>query len=268
MALGGVQALFGLGQYIKGSKMDPKRPEYEIPSEVFAAENLARSRLYGGLPGENIMRQDLEQGFASSIDAARRSGGNVDALVAGAGGALQGGYQNLGAQRAQYKAQAEQSLAQQFGLTAQYRDQAFELNQMQPYMDEVADKSRLMEGGIQNMFGGGKSAATALSYDQMMKSLEVKTPDIPGGGGGSVAGLWKSSMTPMFENMQKFATGRFAAANPQVYDSAYAEPDMYSKYQSWDEQLKIMDEMSSMKGIFEAPPLPSWGTQNMLNNDF
>lgn len=257
--LSGLQSVLGIAQYIKGAKMKPVRPNYDIPGQIREAEGLARERLYGGLPGENVFRQDIETGFANSIDAARRAGGNTDALVSNAGGALQGNYQSLSAQRAQFKSAAEAALASQLGLSAQYEDQAFELNEMQPYKDMVADKSRLMEGGLQNIFGGAKGAVNAYAYGNMAKNAWPETPNPED---------FKKDNGSTFDDAARYAKGMYGAANPAIYDERFADPELFVQAITHSNYVGEMNKARAFMEGYKMPTMPSWGMTNYLNGDF
>ncbi len=258
LTAGGLQAAMGIGQFIKGSSMKPERPEYEIPSQVREAENLMRDRSIAPLAGENLLRQDIDASFANTVDAARRVGGNTDMLVAGAGQQYSQMLRDLGINRARAREMAERSLAQQLGLSATYEDQAFELNQMQPYMDAIADKSRLMEGGIQNIFGGLETGVTSAIYqsiadsalsDEEKELLRDKVKDLEArkkekranrqeGQDQRRAGRTnrRSDQTSMLEPM----LGDFFASNPEIYEGGGLDI------------LKVADVMQSNREALDA----------------
>ncbi len=151
------QSGLGLLQMIRGFAMNPQRPVYGIPQEV--QDNLSQNQinLNARSAAAGRAEEQIMQSQASTIQNAAQSGGGVaNQLLAGAMAQANTnrGLQNLSAgEREDYQRRLG-ALGQSQSQMAQYRDKAFDYNQAQPFQDAAATKSALIEGGIQNTYGG------------------------------------------------------------------------------------------------------------------
>lgn len=242
-----VQGAIGLAQTIKGMNMKPERPNYKIPTEVGEAESITRANAYGGLPGQNILRQDINNNFAATVDAITRSGGDVNAAGASAGRTMASSNRNLALDRARYEQMAKNHLAAQLGLTAGYKDQEFELNKMQPYRDQIADKSRLLEGGMKNIMGGINSGVNAGLYGMLAKMDAPQTP-LPGDNSGyadySALEGWRVGDAPTNTGLDTWKIGD-PATPPQ-------DPANYNVMEAFKNAQSVME--SRVGGLFSGGP--------------
>jgi len=160
-ALSGVSGLFGLvngiGQLLKSKRMNPVRPEYQIPEETRQQLALQQNLLNAEMPGEQQQRQDIYTNQANTLGSLARGASDQSQYLAGLG-AVQGqtnsAFNNLGVQRAQnyYNNLSGLERAQQNMAAA--RDKAFELNQLDPYLMQMQQKYQLQNAGNQNIASG------------------------------------------------------------------------------------------------------------------
>jgi len=152
-ALGAGQTIYGLSQKAKN-----KRPEYEIPQEVAQNLNQAQMLALQGLPAEqkqefvNNLRQSTASGLAQ---IGTRKGG-----LAGVADLAQNerrGYQDLLIQDSAARQNNQKMLMGQRQNMADYRDQAFQFNKVNPYYEKVAQNQALIGAGMQNLSQGMQS---------------------------------------------------------------------------------------------------------------
>lgn len=166
-AAGGATTLLGLNQYYKGKKMlkNNKRPTYEIPAEVQANLNQAQQMALQGLPEEqkqqflnNVQRS---QAFSMSQAGSRKAGLAGLATINQQG---QDAYGNMLSMDAQARMQNQGVLMNQRQNMADYRDQAFQINKLNPYYEKQAEGLAMQGAGMQNVgnsfqiAGGGQGA--------------------------------------------------------------------------------------------------------------
>lgn len=163
-ALGAAQLGYGLYQQSKN-----KRPAYQIPDEI--KQNLSQAE-QGSLQGMSESSQQqylshLERGAAQALSMSKsRSGG-----LAGIGQINQNmndGYLNLAVQNDQVKQQNKDKL---YGLrqnVADYKDQQFQFNKVNPYYEGTAQNNAMMGSGIQNISGGLQTGFGAMNSSKQM----------------------------------------------------------------------------------------------------
>lgn len=150
--------LFGYHQYLEGKKMKKAlgdRPEYKIPGEISQAAQ-------EGLPEaqKQYYRQQQDRLLASSLNASNSRKGGLAGLAA------------VNQQQADANSNmlAQDSAARQQNQLrmADYRDQAFQFNKVNPYYEGVAEYQAMTGAGIQNMgnafqIAGGNAGSNAYS---------------------------------------------------------------------------------------------------------
>lgn len=148
--LGAVQT--GIGLY---RQKHNKRPTYEIPDEVRQNLSQAQQQALQGLPEEQkqMFLSNLERGQASSLSQiGSRSGG-----LAGVAAVNQNGndaYGNLLSMDSQARMQNQQQLYGMRQNLADYKDQAFQVNKINPYYENTAQNNALIGAGMQNISQG------------------------------------------------------------------------------------------------------------------
>lgn len=194
---------YGAYQVHKGSQMAKKeRPEYNIPQEIEDLDKLpALYRNYltelesgGKLPGQDEAERQLRQSTAGGVRATtERARSSTEAL--GAATDLYGKeleqIQRLELEsireRARRKVQAMRDYTRTSMGTAQtqaqYSDQAFRLNEMEPYMQDMVEAQERRRAGF-SMIGSGMNnmGSAAMMYSQFGGGGQNPT-GMPGGGG-------------------------------------------------------------------------------------
>lgn len=135
-----VDTIMGLVNEGKAKKLEKsaKRPNYEIPQEIFQNQAMFESMANSSrIPGQAIMEENIAKSTANAIGQAQRgAASSVDALSA-IGGIQQNQndvFSNLGIAGAQMQMANKDKLAQARESTADYRQQAFDYNKNQPYL--------------------------------------------------------------------------------------------------------------------------------------
>lgn len=153
--LGGVTGYFQKKKAKKLLQANGEQPLYNIPQEILRNQKTAELNAQEGLPSQqynNAMKNIQESqrsALSSSID--RRS-----ALMAlpRIQRAANSAYGNLDAQDAQARRQNQQTLYNVGNTTAQYRDKAWNTNELQPWQRKYNYGMQLMGAGNQNLTGG------------------------------------------------------------------------------------------------------------------
>jgi len=159
-------AQLGVGAYqmYKGNKMRPDRPEYKIPDEINANVSQAERMALQGLPEEQKQQylDNLQRGMSFSM----AQSGSRKAGLAGLSALNQqqnDAYGNMLSMDAQARQQNQQLAMQQRGILADYKDQAFQVNKLNPFYEQMAESQGLKGAGLQNIVGGVDMAATGLA---------------------------------------------------------------------------------------------------------
>jgi hypothetical protein len=160
-AAGGATTLLGLNQYYKGKKMlkNNHRPGYAIPDEVLGNQKIAQQQALEGLPEETVNQymSNLERGTAYGLrDMGSRSGGI--AAVGRLNDSLNTGYANLASADAQARHANVGSLMEQNQNVANYKDEQFQLNKLNPYYEVQAQGLAMQGAGMQNVATGFQTA--------------------------------------------------------------------------------------------------------------
>jgi len=183
-ALGGLRSLLGTGlgiaQLIRGSRMKPKRPTYQISQEAKDQLGLAQNQLNAGLAGKSEILDQINSNQSGFINNIKQGSTDSSTLLATAGlGAVNKNkaLNNLAVTQAQdYQNRLRNLMVAQNNMTTQ-RDKAFQYNEYEPFIDESRTKSSLIEGGIQNILGGIGSASglagQAYNFQQLGGNLNV-----------------------------------------------------------------------------------------------
>lgn len=163
-------------KYIKGrrdAKKDAKaRPKYEIPEEVKQNLTQAQQMALQGLPEEQKQQYltNLQRGSAQALasSASRRGGLSGIATI---NQQQNDAYGNLAAMDAQARSENQQRLMGARQTMADYKDQSFQFNKINPYYEGIAQRNAnqnelfqnlnnaamMGAGGMGGGMGGGKS---------------------------------------------------------------------------------------------------------------
>lgn len=165
---GGSQIFQGIkdkreGQAIEEAAGD--RPEYEIPESVDKMIEMYRQMSQTGLPGEDIMKQDIQSQTARTAGTAGQlADSSVGALTA-LGGAQQREAQalrDLQVRSAQYRQQNQQNYAQAVGSRSQYEQEQWRQNQLLPWEIDMNRAMQLQTQGRGNIMGGIDSIGSGM----------------------------------------------------------------------------------------------------------
>ena len=171
----------GISQMLKAKKINPVRPTYDFETQnkgQLENRNMFKNLMNGGMPGLQKASADIMANQSNIIAANER--GATDAstqlLLANAGQAkTNDAITNLGVQNAQFSANQAGNLAQANTGLDQGRAQAFQFNEVEPYLDAKAQKEQLMQSGLANVSGGLGTAASAASSFQTGKTNQRNT---------------------------------------------------------------------------------------------
>lgn len=132
---------------------------------------MRRANLFAGLPGRTQYMDQINQNQANIVTNMRQGATNSASFLANLG-ATQGNtnqaFQQMQQQEAIDYQRRLQGLEGANQTLAEYQDKAFQINEMEPFMDRAFTKSAMIEGGFQNLFGGlGRVSNTAGQAFQM-----------------------------------------------------------------------------------------------------
>jgi len=180
VTLGAFQTAYGLYKQKRN-----KRPTYEIPAEIAQNLTAAQQDALQGLPEEQKQQyiQNLQRGSAAALSA----GGSRKGGLAGIQSLNQqqnDAYGNLLAMDSQARMQNKQNLYAQRQNMADYKNQAFQFNKVNPYYEATAQNTAMIGAGMQNMSQGFQSSNSGGDYGkqqqqspQMASGNQYYTPD-------------------------------------------------------------------------------------------
>lgn len=264
-----LQTGLGIAQMIKARQYRRERPVYEIPEEIGNRLALRQQQLNARMPGARQMERNL----AASAESARynqQQGAQSSSELLAAAGATQGttdrSLRDLQIREAQDYENRTRGLEGAQMAMAQARDKEFEINKMQPYMEDSATRAALTEGGFQNLSGGlaSLSAQAGKMYEanqldnsysdmlDMVKAAFAAKSAAPGTDAATNPAMGPNNfMTPYFDpraSIPAFSGGSSGTAsqsattgNPytDIYGSAsrsgnsYFAPQMFKPGGSW-----------------------------------
>ena len=180
LAASAAQGIYGAYQYQKGLKQAEllERPEYEIPEEI--RQNLTQAQLMSleGLPTEQ--KQQFVENVQRTMQTGLRGVSERGMGIAGIEGLAQqqiDAYRTLLGQDVADRQANLGNLAQARGKLAGFKEREFDINKMQPYIQDYLQAQAMMGAGSQNIMGGVRSGLMGLG--QLGEGL--------GSGGGSNA---------------------------------------------------------------------------------
>ena len=170
----GTQALGGLismGQGLFGKKkrqreidqMIAERPKYEIPKEVGQDVEMRRNLVGARLDEQQDLVNNLNTDKANTLNNVRQSSGSLeDMLAVGASADAQSQDSLLAARASGAKERSErrEGLSQSLANLTSFRDQAFKMNELDPY-NQKAKMTMDNNNASREMISGGLKAAAA-----------------------------------------------------------------------------------------------------------
>ena len=202
------QGISGYNQAQKGKDLMSSltRPTYQTPNEIYGNLNLAKSAfLDNRLPGESTALNRLQGSTSSAVQQAQQYGrtpAEIMAAITGADANQNKGITDLATQGAQYHLGAQHDYQQALQTLAQYKDQEFNINKLQPYNQDRQYAQDLIGAGNKNLNGaigglgtyaGTTSGSNSLGglYNKFFGSTNTSSGGNPYlGGGGSGSSNW------------------------------------------------------------------------------
>ncbi len=188
---GGIQA--GIGAH-RQKKLDKNRPVYEIPEEIRQNLTQAQQQAQQGIPEEYKQQflSNLERGSAQALQGiSSRKGGLIG--IGALNQQQNDAYANLMSTDAQARMQNQGALMNQRQQMADYKDQAFEFNKVNPY-NRASDRNQALIGaGMQNISSGlqmGLGGMGSMFGNQTPQAQPPQQPN-PFAGGGAGYGNYQ-----------------------------------------------------------------------------
>lgn len=181
----GATAGLGLYQLLRARQLQKnlgERPQYNFDYAQRGVEGL--SNLAQGDLGLNRVTQGINQNYAntiSNIGKTASSGASATAAAVQAGAGMQDAMnQAIQSTEMQRLGMFQNYLAGVQGLQG-YANQAFQTNQLDPYLQKQQEISALKQSGLQNTFGvlsGGVNLAAQSALKQELQGLQNAGKDI------------------------------------------------------------------------------------------
>lgn len=157
--IGGGKALFGASQRSKARKLEASldRPKYRPPAAASEAAATARNAFLDNDTLMQLGRRLIEAQNATTAGQIQNSGGSANAqlgALAGIHSSSSDSLRRLAMNQQGVNDQRRNQFLQQLDRMAQYQDQSFQVNQMNPYNEGVAAAADLRNAGNQNIYGG------------------------------------------------------------------------------------------------------------------
>lgn len=156
-------------QLVKANQLRRQRPEYDIPEEVMQNQNIARNLAMQGLPAEQYNRaaSNIDRNAAFGINQANTRRGGL-ASVAGLNQSMNDAYGNLAAQGAAARRANQGLFMQQNQNVANYQDKAFQLNELEPWQQDMQAAAAYEGAGINNLFNMFNKVGDTVSQYQYL----------------------------------------------------------------------------------------------------
>ena len=176
-----VPQLFKMGDGIiqkrKGQNMldNNPRPVYQTPAEIDQALSISKreaSRI--GVAGQDLIEQNMGASLGSAAQEVRDvSSSSAEALAAITSlyGNQQVQQRNLGIQGSQDRDNRLALLKENLNLKAQYVDQEFQINEMQPFIDNALAGGALVQSGLTNFYSGLEGAGRVGSQAVLAQAM-------------------------------------------------------------------------------------------------
>lgn len=153
------------------------RPVYQVPEEIKQNLTQAQQQALQGLPEEQKRQyiENIQRGSAQSLSASQsRKGGlsGVTAINQQQGQA----YNQMLSMDAQARRENQRALMQQRGVMADYKDQAFQFNVVDPYYEKIAGDKQRSQDLAQNLTSAGGMASGVGGTGTKTQTPTQKTP--------------------------------------------------------------------------------------------
>lgn len=166
----------GIYQGIKAANMNPVRPTYDIPqSEKDALLNAKVMGSLTRLPGQTTMEQNQAAAAGTAYSQAREAAQDPNSLLSSIskiGANEMAGQRQIGTQAAQQYNTNQAMLRGALGRYGQFEDKQWQLNEMQPFMDEAKAQAALIQAQNQNIYGATTSAANTITQNEQLDLMK------------------------------------------------------------------------------------------------
>ncbi len=179
LALGSTfyKGISGYNQAQQGKDMmnNLHRPTYQTPNEIYGNLNLAKSAyLDERLPGEGTALNRIQGNTSAAVQQAQQYGrtpAEIMAAITGASGNADSAVNDLATKGAQYHLGAQHDYQSALQTLAGYKDQEFNINQLQPYNQDRQYAQDLIGAGNKNLNSAVGEVGTFAGTDAGSKSL-------------------------------------------------------------------------------------------------
>jgi hypothetical protein len=190
--VGGVQASRGKKQL---NTLLENRPQYNISQGYLDAYKTYQGMANSNLPGYDIMKGQIDQSGARTMQNLERGAMSSNQLMSGALSSQDkelDAYKNLGLMSAQWKSQQQQQLAGAQQMMGGLQDTQWQQNVNEPWNIKANMANERIQAGMGNMYGGAQDIGSSLmnyagtsSYMKMLQGMQKQgiTQPTPSGGG-------------------------------------------------------------------------------------
>jgi hypothetical protein len=261
--LGALQVGMGIYQTIKANSMAKglERPKYTIPDEVQQNLTASQMRALEGLPEEQKKQfvQNVQRASANAVNATadRRSG------LVGIAGAQQrevDAYTNLLGQDAAARQANELRVDAARQNMADYKERAFEMNEMSPYLEKRQQAQAMQGSGMQNIFGGINAGVNALSQISNAKNV-AGALGVGANAAQSVSNAAQSMVPPAQPNMIQQAVGDIS----NIPFGQYGTPSNYGQQSAVNQNGTLAGDPYALSMNQINPSGAAFGDANGLN---
>ncbi len=131
-----------------------QRPDYVIPKEVFQNQAMYQAMANSSrVPGQSQIENNINQNTSQAINASQKAAGSSADALSAIGNIQQNAnnqFGDLGIAGAQLQLANKDKLAQANNDVADYKQQAFDYNQNQPYQQKYAYSQKLQDQSRQD----------------------------------------------------------------------------------------------------------------------
>lgn len=176
----------GLGAYQYFSSDKPKDPKYNIPAEVYASLGEMEDRASSGLPGRELMMENLLSegaGLLTQLKDTAVSGASLQGSVNSLAGGMMKQMTGIEIMNSQFKDSARVDYANALLQMAEYKDKQWDMNVYRPYTMKMNEYINNRNAGMTNMFNGISGMADYIFQEDMMRKYGGENSKNPGGGG-------------------------------------------------------------------------------------
>ena len=187
------QGIKGISDLFTGNAFgNTPRPQYNIPPEVAQQVALARNQASSPiLPGAGLIKNQIGGNTAAGVNTAIQGGnpqGSIGALVNNQNNQ----FENLAFKGIEHQDKAIGAYGSALENEAQYKDKAFDINEMQPYKYAQQAANTYTQGGLSELFnslkGGGQTYMLLDMLNKLKKNGGGMAPGWSGGGGANGGG--------------------------------------------------------------------------------